>query len=65
MPTSNTDDAVKFGEEIPSTDTFQYLGSVLADESGIGDCKNRVDHHGTNVESLRLLHVTSAGNAES
>ena len=42
MPPSNTNDAVKLGEEeIPST--YKYLGSIFAAEGGTEtDCKNRV-----------------------
>ena len=44
MPPSNTNDAVKLGEEeIPCTNTFKYLGSIFAAEGGTeADCKNRV-----------------------
>ena len=44
MPSSNTNDAVKLGEEeIPCTNTFKYLGSIFAAEGGTeADCKNRV-----------------------
>ena len=42
MPPSNTNDAVKLGEEeIPST--YKYLGSIFVAEGGTEtDCKNRV-----------------------
>ena len=44
MPPSNTNDAVKLGEEeIPCTNTFKYIGSIFAAEGGTeADCKNRV-----------------------
>ena len=44
MLPSNTNDTVKLGEEeIPSTNTFKYLGSMFAAEGVTkGDCKNRV-----------------------
>ena len=44
MPLSNTNDAVKLGEEeIPCTNTFKYLGSIVAAEGRTeADCKNRV-----------------------
>ena len=42
MPPSNTNDTVKVSEEeIPSTNTFNFFGSVfLAEGRTEGDCKN-------------------------
>ena len=44
VPPSNTNDAVKLGEEeIPCTNKFKYLGSIFAAEGGTeANCKKRV-----------------------
>ena len=60
MPPSNTNYTVKVSEEeIPSTNKFNFLGSIFPAEEGQKEiARTYFDCHGINREKRRVLFVT-------